>query len=171
MSNSDAKRPAQLRRRRRAAQSTSAGAEQRAQPIDVGILTELIGFNLRRAQIALWRDFKNTVGNDGVQPGVFSLLMLSGLNPGIAQVDLASQLYLDKATIVALVDRLERRGWVVRRRSTVDRRRQGVHLTADGRFWLRARRRDMLMHEKRFTSLFSAAELRQLLALLRRIHP
>jgi DNA-binding MarR family transcriptional regulator len=157
--------------RRREPAQPDVEAARPAQPIDVGILTELIGFNLRRAQIALWRDFKNTVGNDGVQPGVFSLMMLAELNPGIAQVDLASQLYLDKATIVALVDRLERRGWVQRRRSTVDRRRQGVHLTAAGRRWLGARRHDMLVHEQRFTSLFSAAELRQLLALLRRIHP
>ena len=142
-----------------------------ARPIDAGILDQLIGFNLRRAQIALWRDFKNSVGSDGAPPGVFSLMMLANLNPGIAQVDLATQLYLDKATIVALVDKLEHRGWVLRRRSTEDRRRQGVHLTTDGRAWLRARRRDMLLHERRFTSRFSATELRQLIALLRRIHP
>jgi DNA-binding MarR family transcriptional regulator len=142
-----------------------------ARPIDTGVLPELLGYNLRRAQIALWRDFTYTVGNGEVRPGVFSLLMLAELNPGIAQVDLANQLDIDKATIVALVDRLEQRGWVVRRRSTIDRRRQGVHLTDEGKRWLKQLRRDMLEHEKRFTRLFSAAELRQLISLLRRIHP
>ncbi len=170
MMQAKARKPARPRRTR-ATTGVEVAAGEAAQPIDVGILTELIGFNLRRAQIALWRDFKNTVGNDGVQPGIFSLMMLADLNPGIAQVDLANQLYLDKATIVALVDRLEHRGWLLRRRSTVDRRRQGVHLTAEGKRWLRARQHDMLVHEKRFTALFSAAELRQLLSLLRRIHP
>lgn len=160
-------------RRRRASSGLegAAGEALAAQPIDVGILTELLGFNLRRAQIALWRDFKSTVGNGEVQPGVFSLLMLADLNPGIAQVDLASQLYLDKATIVALVDRMERKGWVQRQRSVVDRRRQGVFLTGEGRRWLRTLRHDMLLHEKRFTGLYSAAELRRLIELLRRIHP
>lgn len=158
-------------RREQGGAGRSPAGDAAARPIDTGVLPELLGYNLRRAQIALWRDFTYTVGNGEVRPGVFSLLMLAELNPGIAQVDLANQLDIDKATIVALVDRLEQRGWVRRRRSTVDRRRQGVHLTEEGRRWLKDLRRDMFEHEKRFTRLFSAAELRQLISLLRRIHP
>lgn len=139
-------------------------------PLDTGILPELLGFNLRRAQIALWRDFTYTVGSGEVRPGVFSLMVLADLNPGIAQVDLSAQLNIDKASIVGLVDRLEDKGWVERRRSTVDRRRQGVFLTDEGRRWLKQLRKDMLEHEKRFTRLFTATELRQLIGFLRRIH-
>ena len=41
-----------------------------------------------------------------MRPGLFSLLLLVGANPGIAQIDLANQLSVDKASIVALIDRL-----------------------------------------------------------------
>lgn len=145
-------------------------SDDAAGPIDTGILPELLGFNLRRAQISLWRDFTYTVGSGEVRPGVFSLMVLADLNPGIAQVDLSAQLNIDKASIVGLVDRLEDKGWVQRRRSTVDRRRQGVHLTDEGRRWLKQLRKDMLEHEKRFTRLFTPTELRQLIGFLRRIH-
>lgn len=139
--------------------------------IDTGILPQLLGYNLRRAQIALWRDFTYTVGKSEVRPGLFSLLMLVEVNPGIAQVDLAHQLDIDKATIVSLVDRLERQRWVRRERSRLDRRRQGIFLTQEGRRGLKTLRRSMLAHEKRFTSRFTPAELRQLISMLRRIHP
>ena len=139
--------------------------------VDVGILPQLLGYNLRRAQIALWRDFTRTVGEGEVRPGLFSLMMLVEANPGIAQVDLANQLDIDKATIVSLVDRLESQGWVRRQRSSEDRRRQGIFPTEPGRKGLKLLRKEMLEHEARFTRLFTHAELRQLIAMLQRIHP
>jgi len=140
-------------------------------PIAVGILPNLIGYNVRRAQIALWRDFSRTVGQGEVRPAVFSLLILVEANPGIAQVDLANQLDLDKAAIVALLHRLQRRQWVTRRRSVEDRRRQGIFLTPRGQDMVNRLREEMLEHEKRFARLFTREELAQLFAYLRRIHP
>jgi DNA-binding MarR family transcriptional regulator len=140
-------------------------------PINTGLLPNLLGYNLRRAQIALWRDFNRTVREGDVRPGVFSLLILVDANPGIAQIDLANQLDIDKATIVGLVHRLERQHWVVRKTSSIDRRRQGVYITPAGRTTLKNLREEMLEHEMRFTRLFSAEELAQLITFLRRIHP
>ena len=68
-----------------------------------------------------------------VRPGVFSAMLLANANPGIAQTDIANQLGIDKASVVSLIDRMEHAGWVERRRSTEDRRRQGIFLTARGR--------------------------------------
>jgi DNA-binding MarR family transcriptional regulator len=140
-------------------------------PISVGILPNLLGFNLRRAQIALWRDFNRTVREGEVRPGVFSLLMLIDANPGVAQIDLAIQLDIDKATVVGLIHGLQRKKWVTRKTSDTDRRRQGLSLTTAGRKALRNMRQEMLEHEARFTRLFSAEELSQFIAFLRRIHP
>jgi DNA-binding MarR family transcriptional regulator len=142
-----------------------------APPISVGMLPNLLGYNLRRAQIALWRDFNRTVREDDVRPGIFSLLVLIDANPGIAQIDLANQLDIDKATIVGLIRRMERQSWVTRKTSNEDRRRQGVYMTAEGRQALKSLKEEMLEHEQRFTRLFSQAELAQLIAYLRRIHP
>ena len=135
------------------------------------ILPQLIGYNLRRAHIALWRDFAQNVGDGAIRPGLFSLLVLVEANPGIAQIDIANQLDIDKASIVSLVDRLEKRRWVYRKRSVEDRRRQGVFITNDGQRGLEQLRREMLDHEDRFRRLFSKSELQQLIDFLQRIHP
>ncbi len=140
-------------------------------PLSVGLLPNLLGYNIRRAEIALWRDFSRTVGEGEVRPALFSLMILVEANPGVAQIDIANQLDIDKATIVGLVQRLQKRHCVECQQSTVDRRRQGIFLTERGQKELNKLRREMLDHEMRFTRLFSSEELAQLFALLRRIHP
>ena len=142
-----------------------------SRPINVGLLPNLLGYNVRRAQIALWRDLTRSLGDAEVPPAVFSLMVLVEANPGIAQIELANQLDVDKATIVGLVNRLQRQKWVTRNQSTVDRRRQGILLTPVGQRELDRLRQIMIEHEARFTRLFSQEELAQLFAYLRRIHP
>lgn len=138
-------------------------------PLNVGLLPNLLGYNVRRAQIALWRDFNRTVGTGTVRPGIFSLLVLVEENPGIAQVELASQLVIDKATIVGLIHRLQKQRWLVRRQSSDDRRRHGIFLTAEGKRELALLRQEMIDHEARFTRLFTRQELMQFFEYLRRI--
>ena len=112
--------------------------------IDLDCLPTLLGFNIRRAQIALWRDFNRNVAEGDVRPGVFSALLLAHANPGIAQVEIGNQLGIDKASVVTLIDRMEDAGWVVRKRSSDDRRRQGIFLTPAGSKTCRALRREMI---------------------------
>ena len=156
------------------AQTRSQNTQSRkapSQPLSVGLLPNLLGYNVRRAEIALWRDFSRTVGEGEVRPALFSLMILVEANPGVAQIDIANQLDIDKATIVGLVQGLQKRQCVVCRQSEVDRRRQGIYLTERGQKELNQLRQEMLDHETRFTRLFSAQELAQLFTLLRRIHP
>ena len=68
-------------------------------PINVGLLPNLLGYNIRRAQIALWRDLTRSLGEIEVRPAEFSLMILVEANPGIAQIGLATQLDVDKATV------------------------------------------------------------------------
>jgi DNA-binding MarR family transcriptional regulator len=138
--------------------------------LDLGVLPGLLGYNIRRAQIAMWRDFHRNVSKGEVRPGLFSVLVLASANPGVAQIQLARQLAIDKASVVALIDRLERSGLIARRRSTVDRRRQGIFITAEGAKRLKVLKREMMNHEKRFVERMSAAELEQLIGLLRRLY-
>jgi DNA-binding MarR family transcriptional regulator len=138
-------------------------------PLKVGILPNLLGYNVRRAHMALWRDFNRTVGTGIVRPGLVSMLVLIDENPGIAQIEIAVQLAIDKATIVGLIRLLQKQGWIERRRSRADRRRQDLYLTTQGRHELATLRREMLEHEARFTNLFSRQELMQFFDFLRRI--
>jgi DNA-binding MarR family transcriptional regulator len=119
--------------------------------------------------MALWRDFNRTVGDGIVRPGLFSLMVLMDENPGVAQIELATQLAIDKATVVGLIRRLLRQGWIETRQSSADRRRQELFLTATGRQELGVLRREMLEHEARFTNLFTRQELTAFFDYLRRI--
>jgi DNA-binding MarR family transcriptional regulator len=153
--------------------SSRKSTELRAQSaigLDLDCLPTLLGFNIRRAQIALWRDFNRNVAEGYVRPGVFSALLLANANPGIAQIEIGNQLGIDKASVVSLIDRMEDAGWVTRKRSADDRRRQGIFLTAAGVKACRGLKREMIEHERKFVSRYTDQELRTLIALLRRLH-
>jgi len=119
--------------------------------------------------MALWRDFNRTVGIGQIRPGIFSLMVLVDENPGIAQIELAIQLKIDKATIVGLIRQLLRQGWIERRQSGSDRRRQDLFLTELGSRELVDLRREMLEHEAKFLQLFSRQELSLFFDFLQRI--
>ncbi|MFL6549061.1 MAG: MarR family winged helix-turn-helix transcriptional regulator [Povalibacter sp.] len=136
--------------------------------IDRDVLPTLLGYNIRRAQIVLWRDFARTVAEGEIRPGMFSALALTRANPGIAQVELAAELGIDKASMVTLMDRLEDAGWILRTRSSEDRRRQSITLTAEGERTYKSLKREMLDHERKFAELFSDRERDQLVRLLQR---
>ena len=142
----------------------------RAAGLDLGVLPTLLGYHLRRAQVAIWRDFVRTVARGRIRPALFSVLVLAESNPGIAQIELARQLAIDKASVVALIDKLERAGLITRRRSTVDRRRNGLFVSAAGARQLKSLKRDISRHEKRFRQRMSRPELQQLITLLQRLY-
>ena len=159
------KQPLKTRSRKRPAEPDSIALR----PLSVGMLPNLLGYNVRRAHMALWRDFNRTVGIGQIRPGIFSLMVLVDENPGIAQIELATQLKIDKATIVGLIRQLQRQGWIERRQSGSDRRRQDVFLTELGARELLGLRREMIEHETKFLQLFSRQELSQFFDFLRRI--
>lgn len=138
--------------------------------IDTDVLHSLLGYNIRRAQIVLWRDFALNVAEGEIRPGMFSALALVHANPGIAQVELSNELGIDKASMVALIDRLQDAGWILRTRSSEDRRRQGITLTAAGERTYKSLKREMLDHERKFAELFTPREREQLVRLLQRFH-
>jgi DNA-binding MarR family transcriptional regulator len=138
-------------------------------PVSLDNLPELLGYNLRRAQIEMWRDFTQNVGDGEIRPGLYSLILLVGANPGIAQIELANYLGVDKASIVALIDRLEDSGWVLRKRSSEDRRRHGIFLTPSGIKKLAQLKHEVTAHDKKFTGRFTADEYATLLEFLQRV--
>lgn len=138
--------------------------------LDLGGLAGLLGFHLRLAHVAMYRDFAAALAKLDLTQKQCAVLQLVAANPGVSQVDLAATLGSDRATMMALVDRLEQRELLVRRRSPVDRRRQELTLTPEGRKILTRANRAIAAHEKTFTGRFSPTELEALLAALGRIH-
>ena len=71
--------------------------------------------------------------------------------------------------MMSLTDRLEERGLVIRKRSSVDRRRQELYLTPSGQSTLRKCKSRVAEHEQRFRAMFTAAELASLVDALKKI--
>src|SRR5580700_3113710 len=138
--------------------------------VDLGPLPKLLGYNIRRASQVSWRTYVSFIGENKLRPGLFSLLCLVRANTGIAQIELGTHLGVDKASIVALLDRLERAGLIERRRSTRDRRRQGISLTESGTAELETLMTQVRQLERHMASRFSKLELDQFLSFLQRLY-
>lgn len=142
-----------------------------AKNLDRGVLPTLLGYVLRRTQSAVFADFAATFQAAGaaLTPGEFGLLVLVARNTGLSQMALARALGIDRSTLVPILDRLQGRGLLVRRRSPTDGRTHALMLTpsgnkALGRFTTLVRR-----HEKRIGSGLSTAETRTLIGLLEKV--
>ena len=138
--------------------------------VDLGCLPRLLGYNLRRAHLSSWRYYVTMIGENKIRPGLFSLLVLARSNPGICQIELGTHLGVDKASMVALLDRLETAGLIERRRSIRDRRRQGIFLTTNGSAELERLLVDVRVLEKQMAARYSKTELEQFIGLLQRMY-
>lgn len=139
--------------------------------INYGLLPGLVGYQLRMAQIALFRDFSQGLGGEDVTPGLFGVLVIIETNPDLKQSELAKAAQLDRSTVVTVIDNLERRGLVERRVALHDRRSNAIRLTDAGAALLRRLKRQVAQHEKRLLQNFSAAERDTFLALLKKVFP
>jgi DNA-binding MarR family transcriptional regulator len=135
-------------------------------PLRRGVLPQLIGYRLRVAQQTVFRDFAVSVGE--LSPGRAGMLLLIEANPGVPQGRLAEAVKLDRSTMVGVVDSLEDRGLIERRRGT-DRRTNGLWLTRAGKVLAARLRRRIEQHEDRVAARLSGAERAQLLALLEKL--
>lgn len=139
--------------------------------IDFGMLPGLAGYQLRLAQIAIFRDFAESLGEFDVTPGLFGILVIIEANSGLKQTELARAAHLDRSTVVSVIDNLERRGLVERRPAENDRRSNSLVLTADGTALLKKLKRRVQEHEKRLVEHLSEDERTTLVSLLQKIFP
>lgn len=133
-------------------------------------LNDRLGFHMRMAQTIMHRDFLNSLKELDLSQKLCAFLTLISDNPGISQVDIANTLMTDRATTMAIVDRLQDRGLLYRARSREDGRRQALFLTDVGVETLRQADALIVEHEDRFSAKFSKAELAMLTELLMRVY-
>ncbi len=137
---------------------------------DKGGMDELLGFQLRLTYIAISRNFASALSHVDLTQKQTGVLWLIGANAGVSQIVLANELGMDRASMMAIVDRLEDRGLVVRERSLSDGRRQELYLTPKGRKTLAQCKAAIAKHESWMTERFSAEERARLMQLLQRLH-
>lgn len=133
-------------------------------------MSRIIGYKLRRAQLAVFQDFIETVQEMEIRPAEFSVLGLIAENPGQKQTDIASALGIKPANLVNLIDGLERRGIAERRKGGTDKRAHSLYLTRHGVEFVGDMIRKWQAHEERMIErLGGTAERDLFLQMLNRI--
>jgi DNA-binding MarR family transcriptional regulator len=138
--------------------------------LQLGELSELLGYSLKRAQLKIFEDFLRCVAPLQLTPAQFSVLLLLDRNPGRNQTEIANTLGILRPNFVAMLDGLESRDLCARIRSTNDRRSHILVLTDKGRAVLaRAKKLVASKHEARLNELLGPANRVALLDMLTRI--
>jgi DNA-binding MarR family transcriptional regulator len=138
--------------------------------LQMGELSELLGYSLKRAQLKIFEDFLRCVAPLQLTPAQFSVLLLLDRNPGRNQTEIANTLGILRPNFVAMLDGLESRDLCARMRSTHDRRSHILVLTDKGRAVLaRAKKLVAAKHEARLSELLGSANRAALLGMLAKI--
>ena len=137
-----------------------------------GLPDELVAsstFLLKRLGFAAKDRSLTAYEREGVHPYHFAILIALDEGTHETQGAIADMLGYDRGQLVGLLDELEEKGLVERRRDPSDRRRHLVQLTPDGKRTLRRLRTLARQIEDEFFSPLSEAERAELHALLLRL--
>ncbi len=135
--------------------------------LQLGELSELLGYLLKRAQLKVFEDFLRCVAPLQLTPAQFSVMLLLDKNPGRNQTEIANTLGILRPNFVAMLDGLESRDLCTRVRSTNDRRSHILMLTDKGRAVLaRAKKLVATKHEARLNELLGPVNRAALIDML-----
>ncbi len=137
---------------------------------DIGEIRNIVGFHIRLAHGVTYRHFAETFADLDLTQKQVSVLWLIDDHPGIAQTDLAQRMRMDRATTMAIVNRLQARAYLLRGKSLSDGRKQTLNLTDSGREALAVAKKATATHERWLKSRFTDKEVETLIELLTRIH-
>lgn len=97
------------------------------------VLTSLIGYRLKRAYMQIHPVAQRVMAEDDLRVVSFSCLSIITDNPGIVQSELADALKMERSNLVVVIDELEQRGLIGRKKVPTDRRRYALTTTLRGR--------------------------------------
>lgn len=117
----------------------------------------------------LARQFSERLAPLGLEPRHAGMLTRLAANQGLSQQAIGELIGLNPTRMVFLVDELEQRGLVERRRNTADRRSYALYLTAQGQDMLREIQATAHRHQDQIGASLNQAERAQLTGLLRRL--
>ena len=137
---------------------------------DIGAINDLVGFHIRLAYGQVYRHFMETFAHLDLTQKQVAVMWLVSDHPGIGQSDLARRLQMDRATVMAIVNRLQARDYLGRSAHGGDARRRALTLTPTGVSALEEARAAILDHERWLTARFTPREVKLLIGLLARVH-
>ncbi len=138
--------------------------------VDTTYLESLVGYNARRAALAVIEVFLERMAVYGLKPVDFSVLSLITHNPGITSRQLCTTLSILPPNLVGMINALEKRELVVRRPHPRDGRAMGLHLTAAGQKLMQSAEKTAAELESDVAARLTAAERKTLMRLLQKVY-
>ena len=149
-------------------QGKKAGA--RPPKLEFGVLDDIVGLHVGLGNMAIVQHFKKSLESLRLTPKQTSVLWLASENPGVAQIDLATLLRVDRATMLGITNSLAKRGLIERREVDYHGRRRGLHLTETGAALIAEAQVAVRAHEEWVKSHFSAEEVALIVGLMKRLY-
>ena len=142
---------------------------QRIPGLNYGVLDELLGYSLRRAQVTMFVAFHEATRGMNITPPRFTALVIIGANAGLSQTVLGKVLGIARSGAMVMTDFLEKRGLIERRRPPGDARSWGLHLTRRGQQLVDRMKARVLDHDYRYSRKLSREERQEMLRLLEKL--
>ncbi|MET8082076.1 MarR family transcriptional regulator [Streptomyces sp. NPDC005303] len=130
------------------------------------VLTSRLGYLLKHAYLRLTEESSRALAPYGIDGRELAVLAVLDAHAELSQLEAAGKLGIDRTTMVALVDTLEEKELVERRRSPQDRRKNIVQLTPIGRERLHDAESARQELERRFLAPLSSTDATRLVRTL-----
>jgi DNA-binding MarR family transcriptional regulator len=143
------------------------GRKDVERPIDLGGLNSHLGYFIRRAQVWVFQDFIRVLKVLDISPAQYSVLLIIAANPGLSQAELARTLAIERARLVRMLHRLDKRDLTRRLQSSSDGRTHALRLTPKGQETLRRAQVLAAQHEARLIDKIGAEPYETMKSILR----
>lgn len=127
--------------------------------VDLRSLKSKLGYRVRMLDRAMSREFTQRAGMTQVQFSVFSLI---ATNDGLSQVAIGEALGMDRASTMAIINKLEDAGLILRKKSTLDRRVHALELTKKGEKEFPVVNEKVMDYDNSFSCRLTESELKTL---------
>jgi len=138
--------------------------------VNTRYLETLLGYNARRAALAIIEQFLIEMADYSLRPVEFSVLSLIAHNPGITSRQVCSVLGILAPNLVGMLNTLEKRDLIGRHPHPTDGRAMGLVLTPTGVSTMQKAEKTASQLELRQAKNLSADERKQLIRLLKKIY-
>jgi len=143
-----------------------AAAETQA---SLGGLETTVGFVLRLAQVAVFKDLLAALKPFDLRVTDLSVLMVIEATPGLQQRAIGEMLRIQRPNLVIILDQLQSRGLVRRDPVPGDRRSYALSITPEGAALLRDAKAAHAAHHRKVLAALGDIEQERMLAVLERI--
>lgn len=151
-------------------QADASGGATESSDVDTSYLESLLGYNARRAALAVIAVFLRRMDTYGLRPVDFSVVSVVAHNPGVTSRQICAALDILPPNLVGMVKSLQKRGLIVRKPHPTDRRAQGLHLSAAGQRTYREAQATATQLEQEVAGRLTSDELQTLITLLRKVY-